>query len=104
MHKGKQIVLLPLTLLKLQHDKELAKISNNDHAFDSSGVTSKDSMVTGGALLAKTSLNAENFVDGAPCRTMLCRHISFSHDPPPMSSRSLMVSLIFCRSLMVGWS
>jgi hypothetical protein len=64
----------------VQHDKKLAEISNNDHAFDSCGVTSKDYTVMGGALLA------ENIVDGAPCCTMFCRHISFSHDPPPMSS------------------
>jgi hypothetical protein len=75
MHKGKKIVLLPLTPAKIiKYDKELAEISNNDHAFDSSGVTSKDSTMTGGALLAKTSLNAENFVDG-------------SHDPTPMTSK-----------------
>jgi hypothetical protein len=88
MHKGKKIVLLPLTPAEIvKHDKELAEISNNDHAFDSSRVTSKDSTTVGGALLAKISLNAENFVDGAPCRTILCRHISFSHDPTPISSK-----------------
>jgi hypothetical protein len=62
MHKGKQIILLPLTPAEIvHHDKKLAEISNNDHTFDSSGVTSKDNTMTGGALLAKTSLNAENF-------------------------------------------
>jgi hypothetical protein len=90
MHKGKKTVLLPLTPVKIvKHDKKLVEISNNDHTFNSFGVTSKDSTMTGGALLANTSLNAENFVDGAPCRTMLCRHISFSHDPTHMSSKLL---------------
>ena len=42
----------------------------------------------GGALIAKTSLNAENYVDGAPCRTMLtmfCRPVSPSRDHNTMS-------------------
>jgi hypothetical protein len=41
----------------------------------------------GGALLAKKSHNAKIFIDAAPCRTMLCKHVSFSHDPTPMSSK-----------------
>jgi hypothetical protein len=41
----------------------------------------------GDALLAKTSLNAENYVDATPCRTMLCRHVLLSHDPTTMSSK-----------------
>jgi hypothetical protein len=41
----------------------------------------------GGALLAKKSLSAENYVDAAPCRTMLCKHVLFSPDPTPMSSK-----------------
>jgi hypothetical protein len=105
MHKGKKIVLLPLTPAKIiKYDKELAEISNNDHAFDSSGVTSKDSTMTGGALLAKTSLNAENFVDGAPCHTMLCRHISFHMILLLCLANCVLLSLTFCSSLMVGWS
>jgi hypothetical protein len=41
----------------------------------------------GGALVAKTSLNAENYVDAAPCRTILCKHVLFSHDPTPISRK-----------------
>jgi hypothetical protein len=86
MHKGNKIILLALTPTEIvKHEKELAKISNNDHALDPYGATSMESKLKGGAFLAKISLNAENFVDGAPCRTMLCRHISFSHDDNPMS-------------------
>jgi hypothetical protein len=103
MHKGKKIALLPLTPAKIvQHDKELAEISNNDHAFDSSGVTSKDIMGMGGALLAKTSLDAENFVDGAPYRIMLCRHISFHMILLLCLANCVLLSLTFCKSLMVG--
>jgi hypothetical protein len=41
LHKGKKIVLLPLTLAEIvKHDKELAKISKNDHALHPSGATS----------------------------------------------------------------
>jgi hypothetical protein len=40
----------------------------------------------GGALIAKTSLNAENYVDAVPYNSMLCRHVSFSHDHNPISS------------------
>jgi hypothetical protein len=50
----------------------------------------------GGALLAKTSFNAENYIDAAPCHTMLCKHVLFSHDPTPISSKLLVA--------MVGWS
>jgi hypothetical protein len=35
MHNGKKIILLPLTPTEIvKHDKELAKISKNDHALD----------------------------------------------------------------------
>jgi hypothetical protein len=34
-HKGKKIILLPLTLAEMKDDKELAEISKNDHALDS---------------------------------------------------------------------
>ena len=47
-------------------------------------------MLKGGALVAKTSLNAENYVDGAPCRTMLImfsKHISPPHDHTTLSSK-----------------
>ena len=90
LHKGKKIVLLPLTPAEIvKHDKELAEISKNDNALDSSAATTKEIKLKGGALIAKTSLNAENYVDGAPCRTMLTmfsRHVSPSHDHTTMSS------------------
>jgi hypothetical protein len=85
MHKGKKIVLLPLTPAEIvKHDKELVEVSKNDHALDP---PTQEIKLKGGALLANTSLNAENYVDAAPCRTMLCKHILFSHDPTPMSSK-----------------
>ena len=43
----------------------------------------------GGALIAKTSLNAENYVDSASCRTMLTMfstHVSHSHNQATLSS------------------
>ena len=43
----------------------------------------------GSFLIAKTSLNAENYVDSASCRTMLTmfsRHVSPSHDHATLSS------------------
>ena len=64
-------------------------------------------MLKGGALVAKTSLNAENYVDGAPCRTMLTlfsRHVSPPHDHTILSGKFPLLSLTICRSLMVGWS
>jgi hypothetical protein len=85
MHKSKKIILLPLTPAEIvKHDKELAEISKNDHALDP---PAQEIKLKGGALLARTSLNAENYVDTAPCHTMLCKHVSFSHDPTPMSSK-----------------
>jgi hypothetical protein len=57
------------------------------HALDPSIATSQEIKLTGGALLAKTSLNAKNYIDATPCHTMLCKHISFSYDPTPMSSK-----------------
>ena len=67
LHKGKKNVLLPLTPTEIvKHDKELAEISKNVNALDSSAPTTKEIMLKGGALVAKTSLNAENYVDGAP--------------------------------------
>jgi hypothetical protein len=87
MHKGKKIVLLPLTPAKIvKHDKKLAKISKNYNALHTSGATSAEIKLKGRALIAKTSMNAENYIDAAPYRTMLCRHVSFSHDHNPMSS------------------
>jgi hypothetical protein len=85
---GKKIVLLPLTPAEIvKHDKELAEISKNDHALDPPVATSQDIKLKGDALLAKTSLNAENYINAAPCRTMLCKYVSFSHDPTPMFSK-----------------
>jgi hypothetical protein len=82
---GKKIVLLPLTPAEIvKHDKELAEISKNDHALDPPVATSQEIKLKGGALLAKTSLNAENYIDAAPCRTILCKYVSFLHDPTPM--------------------
>jgi hypothetical protein len=73
MHKGKKIILLPLTHAEIvKHDKELAEISTNDHALHPSDATSQEIKLKGGVLLAKTSFNAENYVDAAPCHTMLC--------------------------------
>jgi hypothetical protein len=61
MHKGKQIVLLPLTPTEIvKHDKELAEIFKNYHAVDPPVATSQEIKLKGDALLAKTSLNAEN--------------------------------------------
>ena len=72
LHKGKKIVLLPLAPAEIvKQDKELAEISKNDNALDSSAATTKEIKLKGGALVAKTSLNAENYVHGAPCHTML---------------------------------
>jgi hypothetical protein len=69
MHKGKKIVLLPLAPAEIvKHDKELAEISKNDHALNP---PAQEIKLKGGALLVKTSLNAESYVDAAPCRTML---------------------------------
>jgi hypothetical protein len=82
MHKSKKIVLLYLTpVLIVKHDNEHAEISKNDHALDSSGATTEEIKLKGGASIATTSLNAENYIDDAPCRAMLCRHISFSYAP-----------------------
>jgi hypothetical protein len=64
----------------------LIEISKNDHALHPSGATSQKITLKGDALIAKTSLNAENYIDATPCHTMLCRHVSFSHDHNPMSS------------------
>ena len=87
LHKGKKIVLLPLTPAEIvKHDKELAEISKNDNVLDSSAAKNKEIKLKGGALVAKTSLNAENYVQSAPCHTMLCRCVLFSHDHNPMSS------------------
>ena len=87
LHKCKKIVLLPLTPAEIvNHGKELAEISKNVNALDSSAPTTKEIMLKGGALVAKTSLNAENYVHNAPCHTMLCRCVLFSHDHNPMSS------------------
>ena len=47
-------------------------------------------MLKGGALVVKTSLNAENYVDGAPCRTMLSmfsKHVSPPHDHTTLSRK-----------------
>jgi hypothetical protein len=42
MHKGKKTVLLTLTPAEIvKHDKELAKISKNDHALDPPIATSQ---------------------------------------------------------------
>jgi hypothetical protein len=87
LNKGKKIILLPLTPVEIvKHDKELVEISKNDHTLHPSGATSQEVKLKGGALIAKTSLNAENYVDATPYHTMLCRHVSFSHDHNPMSS------------------
>ena len=89
LHKGKKIVLLPLAPAEIvKQDKELAEISKNDNALDSSVATTKEIKLKGSFLIAKTSLNAENYVDGAPCRTMLtmfCRPVSPSRDHNTMS-------------------
>jgi hypothetical protein len=88
MHKAKKIILLPLTPAEIvKYNKELAEISKNDHALDPPVATSQEIKLKEGSLLAKTSLSAENYVDAAPCSTILCKHISFSHDPTPMSSK-----------------
>ncbi|PUZ46296.1 hypothetical protein GQ55_7G051200 [Panicum hallii var. hallii] len=43
MHKGKKIILLPLTPAEIvKHDKELAEISKNDHALDPFVATSHE--------------------------------------------------------------
>ena len=95
LHKGKKIVLLPLTPAEIvKHDKQLAEISKNDNALDSSAATTKEIKLKGGALIAKTSLNAENYDDGAPCRTMLTmfsRHFSPSHDHTTLSRKLCLV-------------
>jgi hypothetical protein len=102
MHKAKKIILLPLTPAEIvKYNKELAEISKNDHALDPPVATSQEIKLKVGALLAKTSLSAENYVDAAPCRTMLCKHVSFLHD---LTANCVLLSLTFCRSLMVGWS
>ena len=76
---AKKNVLLPLTSAEIvKHDKKFAEIFKNDNALDSSAATTKEIKLKGGALIAKTSLNAENYVDGALCRTMLTmfsRHV-----------------------------
>jgi uncharacterized membrane protein YgaE (UPF0421/DUF939 family) len=78
MHKAKKIILLPLTPAEIvKYNKELAEISKNDHALDPPVATSQEIKLKGGALLPKIYLNAENYVDAAPCRTMLCKHVSF---------------------------
>jgi hypothetical protein len=85
MHKGEKIVLLPLTPAEIvKHNKNLAEISKNDHALDTHAQEIK---LKEGALLAKTSLNAENYVDAGPCRTKPCKHVLFSNDSTPMSSK-----------------
>jgi hypothetical protein len=60
--------------------------------------------VTEGALLAKTSLNAENFVDGAPCHTSFADIFHFHMILLLCLANCMLLSLTFCRSLMVGWS
>ena len=91
LHKGKKIVLLPLTPAEIvKHDKELAEISKNDNVLDSSAAKNKEIKLKGGAFIAKTSLNAENYVDGAPCHTvltMLSGHVSPPHDHTTLSSK-----------------
>ena len=91
LHKGKKIVLLPLTLAEIvKHDKELDEISKNDNALDSSATTTKEIKLKGCALIAITSLNVEHYVDGAPCRTMLTifsRRVSPPHDYTTLSSK-----------------
>jgi hypothetical protein len=105
INKGEKIVLLPLTPAEIvKHDKELAKISKIDHVLDPPVATSQEIKLKGGALLAKTSLNVENYIDAAPCRTMLCKHISFHMILLLYLANCVLLSLTFCRSLMVGWS
>ena len=108
LHKGKKIVLLPLTPAEIvKHDKELAEISKNDNALDSSAATTKEIKLNGGALIAITSLNAEHYVDGAPCRTMLTifsRHVSPPHDHTTLSSKLLLAVPNLLQRLIVGWS
>ena len=91
LHKGKKIILLPLTSAEIvKHDKKFAEIFKNDNALDSSAATTKEIKLKGGALIDKTSLNAENYVDGALCRTMLTmfsRHVWPPHDHTTLSSK-----------------
>jgi hypothetical protein len=78
MHKGKKFFLLPLMPTEIvKYNKELGEISKNDHALDPPVAASQEIKLKGGALLPKIYLNAENYVDAAPCRTMLCKHVSF---------------------------
>ena len=96
LHKVKKIVLLPPAEI-VKHDKALAEISKNDHALDPPAETK----LKGSALVAQTSLNVENYVDAAPCHTMLCRHVLLSHVPTLMSSKvRLVVPNLF---VGVGW-
>ena len=83
--------MLPLTPAEIvKHDKELAEISKNDNVLDSSAAKNKEIKLKGGALIATISLNAENYVDGAPCRTMLSmfsKHVSPPHDHTTLSRK-----------------
>jgi hypothetical protein len=99
---ARNFFLLPLTPAEIvKHDKGLVEISKNDHTLHPSGSKSQEIKLKGGALIAKTSLNAENYIDAALCPTMLCRHVSFSHDHNPIYSN---LHPAFTNSLMVGWS
>jgi hypothetical protein len=104
MHKGKKIVLLPLTPAKIvKHDKKLAKISKNYNALHTSGATSAEIKLKGRALIAKTSMNAENYMQHhiVPCFADMFR---FHMIIILCLAICVLLSLTFCRSLMVGWS
>jgi hypothetical protein len=77
MYKSKKIVLLKVTKCLL---KFLRMIMLYTH------LVLQPKRLSWREVLAKISLNAENYVDAAPCCTMLCRHVSFSHDHNPTSS------------------
>ena len=109
LHKGKKIVLLPLTPTEIvKHDKELAEISKNDNALDSSAATTKEIKLKGGALKLLKHLRMLNFMLMVhhDVLFLLC-FLDMFHLPMIILlclANCALLSLTFCRRLIMGWS
>jgi hypothetical protein len=105
MYKGKKIVLLPLTPAAImKHDKELAKISKNDHALDLPVATSQEIKLKEVIYLLRHLLMLKIMLmqhHAVPC---FANMFHFHMILLLCLANCVLLSLTFCRSLMVAWS
>ena len=79
MHKGKKIVLLPLTPSDIvKHEKEIATNANVLDPITPSDQSLGIRLKGGISLCTRPAATCTN---DAPCYTMLCQHIRFAHNP-----------------------